>query len=190
MMTPPERSGSLAGFSLTGWVLAALALALAPGGAAAHSASDAYLSLVTARPAAHDKTVLHGQWDIALRDLDFVLKLDDDGNGKLTWREVRTHQAAIAKYAYRFLSFETEHGGLCTIMPLKQMVDDHADGAYAALFFDAVCPRAPRTVKLNYRLFFDIDPSHRGIFVIHDGDDVATALLSPDNPTIDVHVAP
>jgi len=189
MMQGLKRSSCLA------WVwFTVLTVAAVPRDAVAHSASDAYLSLASARPApglpARGKTVLHGQWDIALRDLDFVLKLDDDGNGRLTWGEVRTHQAAIEKYAYQFLSMETEHGGLCVITPLKQMIDDHADGAYAALFFDAVCPRAERKLKLHYRLFFDIDPSHRGIFVLHNGEDVATALLSPDNSTIDLSVAP
>jgi hypothetical protein len=31
----------------------------------------------------------HGQWDIALRDLDYAIGLDQDGDGQLTWDEIR-----------------------------------------------------------------------------------------------------
>ena len=42
------------------------------------------------------------------------------------------------------------------------MIDDHADGAYAALFFDVACPQATKQIDLHYDLFFAVDPSHRG----------------------------
>ena len=152
----------------------------------AHSASDAYLGLTAERATAAGSVTLHGQWDIALRDLDFVLKLDDNGDGRLTWGEVRHHQAAVEQYVYRYLSIDAGPGNACAIKPLRQLIDDHADGAYAVLFFDAVCAHAPRRLTLRYTLFFAIDPSHRGIFVMHSADNAATALLSPENSSIDL----
>lgn len=167
-------------------LLAILVCLAAPGAVDAHSASDAYLTL-TADPApAAGAVTLHGQWDVALRDLDFVLKLDDDGDGRVTWGEVRRHQSAIEDYAYRYLRLDGGPGNRCVIKPARQMIDDHADGAYAALFFDAVCARMPRRLTLHYSLFFAIDPSHRAIFVMNSGNDVATALLSPANPSVDL----
>lgn len=146
--------------------------------AGAHSVSDAYLTLVA------DKSgVLHGQWDIALRDLDFAIDLDKDGQGHLTWGEVRRSRARIEDYAYRFLKFDVGSRNHCVITPLKQMIDQHADGAYAALMFDVTCAGAA-SITLNYNLFFAIDPSHRAIFVGRKGDDVATAVLAPQNSTI------
>jgi hypothetical protein len=162
--------------------------ALAPREAAAHSASDAYLSLAV------DATdtrglLIHGQWDIALRDLDFVLHLDDDGDGRVTWGEVRRHQASIEHLAYQALhlgeSLNTG-GGSCSIKPVRQMIDEHADGAYASLFFDVICARPTRKLTLDYGLFFAIDPSHRGIFVMRSGANVATAVLSPGNARIEL----
>jgi hypothetical protein len=172
---------SLVGCALVVWGLSATRTSHA------HSASDAYLTLsaVSVTPASSGNVVIHGQWDIALRDLDFVLQLDDDGDGRLTGAEVRRHQSDIDHYAYRFLKIG-EPGRVCAIKPGRQMVDDHADGAYAALFFDAVCPHPSRKIILNYSLFFAIDPSHRGIFVMHGDKDVATALMSPDNPRVDL----
>jgi len=162
------------------------ALIFGPTVVRAHSASDAYLNLTVDGSSPRGMFVAHGQWDIALRDLDFVLKLDDDGDGRLSWGEVRHHQSAIERYAYAYLSFSGDSGNACLVKPMRQMIDDHADGAYAALFFDVVCKQAPAKLRLHYDLFFAVDPSHRGIFVMHDRANLATAVLSPQNDVIDL----
>ena len=149
--------------------------------ASAHSASDAYLTLDA--QAAEDSTVVHVQWDIALRDLDFVIKLDDDGDGRIVWKELHRHQQEIARYALAHIGFE-RNGRACATKVTKQQVDNHADGAYAALFIDVTCSGPATPVTLDYRLFFAIDPSHRAIVVSRNGSDVATALLSPQNAKI------
>lgn len=170
---------------------AALTLALAAYGftataACAHSASDAYLTLTADAARPSWKALIHGQWDIALRDLDFALKLDDDGDGRVTWGEVRHHLSAIERYAYAHLRVDGDAGNSCVIKPTAAMIDDHADGAYAALFFDVLCPHSPKKLILNYALFFAIDPSHRGILVMHDGSSIATSVLSPQHAKIDL----
>jgi hypothetical protein len=169
------------------WLPVMLAIVVRSTAAQAHSASDAYLTLTVDSGHQTRKLVIHGQWDIALRDLDFVMTLDDDGNGRLTWGELRHHQPAIERYAYPHLAFNTGLGTECAIKPTRQMVDDHADGAYAALFFDVVCENVSKKLALRYDLFFAIDPSHRGIFVLHSGADTATAVLSPENAKIDLN---
>ncbi len=166
--------------------LAALACIAIADQAHGHSASDAYLTLTTGGGGGSGETAIHGQWDIALRDLDFVLKLDDDGDGRLTWGEVHHHQADIAQYAYRHLTLDGGPGNACRIEPGRQWVDAHADGSYAALFFDALCARPARKITLHYTLFFAIDPSHRAILVMHRGAAVATAVLSPRASSIDL----
>jgi hypothetical protein len=150
----------------------------------AHSASDAYLDLVIDSTQASKTFVAHVQWDIALRDLDFVLKLDENGDGRVTWGEVRSRQSEIARYAYSFVRFASGDAKECIINPTRQMIDNHADGAYAALFFDVTCARSPKPFTLDYGLFFAIDPSHRGILVVHSAADVATAVLSPQNSRV------
>jgi hypothetical protein len=151
--------------------------------AGAHSASDAYLNLSVGESSGGTR-VIAGQWDIALRDLDFVLDLDADGDGRLTWGEVRRHRRKIATYAYRKLRIDGGPGNACTVQPLRQLIDDHADGAYAALFFTVRCAHAPQRLTLDYRLFFAIDPSHRGIFVLQSGPNTTTAVLSPENSSL------
>jgi hypothetical protein len=167
-------------------ILLALSLMSLPAGSLAHSASDAYLDLAVEKNSTSTTTLIHGQWDIALRDLDFVLNLDENGDGQLTWGEVRRQQAAIEKYAYSHLHFEAGSAGSCSIKPIRQMIDNHADGAYAALFFDVGCQQGKKHVMLDYRLFFAIDPSHRAILLIHSGGSVSSALLSPENARVSV----
>lgn len=162
--------------------------ALASAAAVAHSASDAYLTLIAQpRSAEHGAggTLLQAQWDVALRDLDFVLGLDDDGDGNIVWGELRKHQAAIARYVYDHIHLSAD-GSACTVHPRQQLVDDHPDGAYAALLFDIVCSGAPKRLTLDYRLFFALDPSHRAIVVLRSGASVATSVLSPERPSIEL----
>jgi hypothetical protein len=151
----------------------------------AHSASDAYLTLTA--EASGVTTVLHGQWDIALRDLDFVLDLDVEGRGQLSWGDVLRRQPQIEAYAYQHLRFAAGGTNHCVVKPIRQMIDQHADGAYLALIFDVACAGGAATISLNYSLFFDIDPSHRAIFVGRSGSDIATAVLAPQNSKIAVH---
>jgi len=168
-------------------LLVALATCVMNAESRAHSASDAYLTLTVQNAAAGAaaRTVVHGQWDIALRDLDFALKLDDNGDGKIVWGELRQHQKSVSDFAYGQILFFGD-GQACRIEPTRQAVDFHADGAYAALFFDAECDAAAKRLTVDYKLFFRIDPSHRGILVLRSGDKVATAVLSPANAKIDI----
>jgi hypothetical protein len=157
---------------------------LLPASAAAHSASDAYLTLsASAANAAAGPVVFHGQWDIALRDLDFALGVDGNGDGELTWGEVRRKLPAIERYAYPQLRVVDDHAQPCAIVPIGHMIDAHADGSYAVLLFDVRCARTS-AITVDYGLFFSIDPSHRGIFVMHSGQNDATALISPENARI------
>jgi len=59
----------------------------------AHKPSDSYLRLTV------DESIIQGQWDIALRDLEHAIGLDGNDDGTITWGEVRTRHDAIASYA-------------------------------------------------------------------------------------------
>lgn len=158
-----------------------IAVALLPLAAQAHKVSTAYLTLTGDT---QNSALFHGVWDIALLDLDFALHLDADGNGEVTWGELRAKHKAIAKYALTHLAIRADDQ-TCRLQAGKQQVDSHSDGAYSVLHFDAVCPsRAPRTLEVNYRLFFGIDPSHRGIITLRDGDETASAVSAPSDPSI------
>ena len=157
--------------------LHALLLALLLGAlpqAWAHKPSDSYLSIDAAGQQ------LAGQWDIALRDLDFALELDTDGNGELTWDEVRAQHGEIAAYAMARLELSTA-AGACTLTPGEQLIDSHTDGAYTVLRFSATCPGALDPLTVGYRLFADLDPQHKGLIKLSANGVTSTAILGPDN---------
>ena len=158
------------------WCIAlALALAgLAP--AHAHKPSDSYLALTVAE----DK--ISGQWDIALRDLDFAIGLDADGNGEITWGEVRVKHAEIAAYALARLAVRSD-GAPCTIESGAQLIDDHTDGAYTVLPLTLRCPGAPAQLTIDYTLFADLDPQHRGLLNLQALGLTRAAVLGPQAQT-------
>ena len=160
-------------------LLAAMLATLCCTVAHAHSASDAYLTLDL------KASVVEAQWDIALRDLHFVLTLDDDGDGAITWGEVKRHRGDIETYAYRHLR-ASAGGQPCAIERGKQLVTSRADGAYASLSFRIVCKGSPGKVGLDYRLLFDVDPTHRGIVVVRNGAAMSTSVMSPTSARIEL----
>lgn len=157
----------------------AVVLALLPMAAFAHKESDAYLTLRT-DPAHLD--VLHGQFDIALRDLSFVIDVDSNHDSAVTWGEVKAHRGAIERYALKGLTIKGD-GLTCETHSTDQKIDEHNDGAYNVIFFDAVCDKEiPNRLTIVYTLFQDVDPYHRGIVTIHAGDRIAGAVLGPKTP--------
>ncbi len=155
-------------------------LALLPVTAFAHKESDAYLTL-TSDPS--HLSVLHGQFDIALRDLSFVLDIDSNHDSAVTWGEVKANRDAIERYALKGLTVKGD-GLTCQTHPTDQKIDEHNDGAYDVIFFGAVCDKEiPSRLTLVYTLFQDVDPYHRGIITIHAGNRVAGAVLGPKTPT-------
>ena len=155
-------------------VLAACLLALP---AAAHKPSDSYLTLEVAGER------LEGRWDIALRDLEHAVGLDRDRDGLLTWDEVKAAHGAIAAYALARLSISTDLGP-CVLAPADQLIDEHSDGAYSVLRFAGQCPGPLADLEVDYRLLFDLDPLHRGLVQLARGDEVTSAVFSPDNPRL------
>ena len=114
----------------------------------AHKPSDSYLVL-----SVQDERVA-GQWDIALRDLDFAIGLDADGNGDVTWGEVKAKRKDIIAYAMARLAIVADRAD-CPITKTEELIDNHSDGAYAVLRFAATCPHKPKDLWVTYRLFFD-----------------------------------
>ena len=124
----------------------------------AHKPSDSYLTL---RAAGGNNIDI--RWDIALRDLDYVLQLDRDDNGVLTWGEVRQRADDITRLAMQRFTL-TAGSGSCKLVNASDLqLNKHSDGTYAVLSLSAQCPTLSAPLKANYTLFFDVDPSHRGL---------------------------
>jgi hypothetical protein len=155
------------------WLALVLAM-LVHAGALAHKPSDSYLTM---RGAAGSEDI-SVRWDIALRDLDYVLELDRDGNGALTWGEVRQRTNDITRYATGHLELSAGDKPCLWQSAAPVQLDKHSDGAYAVLSLTAHCENLNRGLKAKYSLLFDVDPSHRGLIQwIAPGSATSQALV-------------
>jgi hypothetical protein len=158
---------------LATWLLLALSLP-----AVAHKASDSYLALQVQGQA------VTGQWDVALRDIDFAIGLDANGDGDITWGEVQARQRELDAWALGRL--DVQRGGDCKLAVTEHLVDDHTDGTYAVLRLAGTCPAGTGHLALHYRLLFDLDALHRGLLRL-DLDGVNhSAVLSPDTGVLNI----
>ena len=163
-------------------LLAGFAMMLNASLASAHLASDSYLRIEL-----DTRAKVNGQWDIALRDLEAAIGLDAGPDGVVTWGKLRAKQSRIEAYA---LSRFSIGGGACALQSDGFMVDYHAGNAYAVLRFTADCSQAQSPLILNYRLLFDIDPTHRGLLTIVQPGGERSEVLSPDHPEVTLDLAP
>lgn len=154
--------------------LLALAAMLWAPGAQAHKASDSYLNLTV------EGARIEGRWDIALRDLELAVGLDADGDGALTWDEVRARHGAIAAYALTHLKLSAG-GADCPLQVTQQLVDSHTDGAYTVLMLQGACAAPVETLAVGYTLLAELDPQHRGLLALRHGAATSSAILGPDN---------
>lgn len=157
------------------WAISLLVLCLWPLAASAHKASDSYLTLEVA---GH---TLQGHWDIALRDIDLALTLDADGDGNITWGELRAQRESLSSWALEHL--KVERGGPCTLQVTDLQVDHHTDGAYAVLALQGYCPQTTDAMEVHYSLLFDLDSSHRGLLNLQFDGTTQTAVFSPEAGT-------
>ena len=131
---------------LAGWCL------LAGMGAQAHKSSDAYVHLSGGGSASVVVRV-----DVALRDLDVALDLDTNGDGKLTWAEVRASWPAIETYVLAHFQLDG-----CALPAATRSLERRIDGVYAALQWQPEC-RPAAAPSIRYSMLAEFDPTHRGI---------------------------
>jgi HupE / UreJ protein len=139
--------------------------------ALAHKSSDSYLSL-------HVGPEIVGQWDIALRDLDYAIGLDGNNDGIITWGELRARHRSISDYMLSHLTLSAE-GQVCRTKTTDNLVDDHSDGAYAVLRFTADCGGRIKGLDVRYDFFFEFDSQHRGLLRLETGGQTFTTVFSP-----------
>ena len=158
------------------WVARAVAMAwlvLMAGTALAHKSSDSYLTV----QAQGDQVSV--QWDIALRDIQFAIGLDANGDDQITWGELQQKQRELQAWASSRLSLQ--RGGACTFKPQALQVGEHTDGGYAVLAWSGRCPQQHGPLSIQYSLLFDLDTQHRGLLKLDLDGVTHSAVLGPQS---------
>jgi len=158
-------------------LLVSIALAAIAPTAQAHKPSDSYLTLT--QPASG--AVLDGHWDIALRDLEYAIGIDRNGDGAITWGELKATGDRVYAYAFSRLRIEGIARGNrepCFLQRRDMLFDEHVDGGYAVLRFTVACPFRPAQLAVHYGLLFDLDPNHRGLVDIRTSGATQAFILS------------
>lgn len=150
-----------------------LAIVLWASIASAHKPSDSYLRIEV-----EDDLLI--RWDIALRDLEVVIGLDANTDGKITWDEVQQRRELIGEVVQTHLGIDVDDQR--QPIELERIeITEHSDGTYAALRLRIHDPGGFNTLLVHYDLLFEIDPTHRalvsyqgrrggGAYVISAGD--------------------
>ena len=156
-------------------IITCLILCLWSAFALAHKPSDSYLSLSI------DGNQLSGRWDIALRDLDFAIGLDNNDDGAITWGELRIKSPEIKQYAFSRLQLSYANT-TCAFQAGELKVDQYTDGKYAVLPFSCGIIPTFETLTVEYHLFAELDPQHRGLLNLTYGNKNSAAVLVPNSP--------
>ena len=124
----------------------------------AHAPSNSYLRMTSV------DDVLRLDWHIAIRDLVLEIPLDSNGDGKITWGEVKDGRTSIFELATKHLQIKSA-GKSVALREADLLIDRHSDGAYAVLKF--VIPALSKEfVQIEYSLFFETDAQHRGLLYL------------------------
>lgn len=137
----------------------------------AHKPSDAHLVLAV------DAAALTGRLDVAVRDLDAALVLDDNADGEITWRELTAASPRISAYVADRLAFAADGQSCATVLD-PAGIAELSDGAYWAMPVRVTCPHRPEVLAITYRLLFDIDAQHRGLVHLEG----QTLIVRSDDP--------
>jgi hypothetical protein len=169
-----KASGMAANFvrAWSAWVLL-----LFSASAFAHQASSSFLTLKV------DNATVAMRWDIALRDADRVLHLDTNGDGTITWGEVRVRETDLLHYAHAHLQVSSD-GQPCPASSSEPlMIDTHSDGTYAVLQSTLTCAAPVSALDISYHFLFDLDPTHRGLLNLQYGKQTQSDVFGPETQT-------
>lgn len=140
--------------------------------ASGHQLSTAYMSL-----AQTDSSVLQGQLQWRLYDLERTLRLDNNRDGKLSWGEIKTREAAISQLLTQRLGI-TQGGVACTVSSASlQQLDRHYGEPYLLLPLQVKCPISG-DLSVAYSAFFDQDADHKLLLSVEQGDSGVSRVIS------------
>jgi len=150
----------------------------------AHSTSDHLLNLsVSGRQ-------VQGSWDVMLADLDYTLKLDQDGDQRVGNEEMRVSGQRVRDYLLAHLQVRAA-GKACPLDNTSMQIGKGEKGRFLRLNLEGTCPEVVSALQVRNTLFTDTNDQsrHRGYLNLTAGGTVQTSVFSKDTPEATVSVA-
>ncbi len=148
-------------------------IALTPISAAAHTQSYGFLHVKV------EDDRVSGQLELAVRDLDIAYGLDANGDGKITWGELRQREAEIAAQVLQKISIGPADEP-CDLAPKDIAIDTRGGENYAIFPFTGSCEAIGSQVRVGYDLMFSVDAQHRGLVDVTRGDIGRSTVMTPE----------
>ena len=139
----------------------------------AHTQSYGFLRATT-----HDDRV-SGQLELAVRDLDLVYALDADGDGNVTWGELRKRESELASLVLQKISIGPAKAP-CDLVPGAIAIDSRGGESYVIFPFTGACEVLGSQVRVGYDLMFGSDAQHRGLVDLRNGDIGRSTVMTPE----------
>lgn len=125
-----------------------------------------------------------GQLELAVRDLDLMYNLDADGDGKVTWGELRQREEEVAYIVVENLSMGPIEDS-CKLVPGPIAIDTRGGENYALIPFSGRCGVLGKQFTVAYDVLFGIDAQHRGLVEVKRGEVSRTGVMTPDRMSQD-----
>ena len=140
--------------------------------ASAHQLSNTYLILEVTNGE------IAGRWEIAMKDL-----LHAQGaaayEAAMTNTEPSDPKVALERAGVLSHLKLRVDGAAAGLKPVDYSTEMFPDGAFAVVYFQTATPTNAKALEVEYSLFFDIDPSHRGLLKLLAGEKTMSAVFDP-----------
>lgn len=136
----------------------------------AHSVSTAYLTVSKTESSDPSGLSLDVSLSLAVRDIEYVIGVDADRNGAVTWGELKAAVPQIDAYVAEHLKIRAGADYECPLGAGAPLVDHLTDGGYLVLRYKAICAGAPSSsVSLEYSLLLAENSQHRAFLKFGTG---------------------
>ncbi len=115
--------------------------------------------------------------DFESDNLEKFMKLDDNQNGIVSWKEIRNHKKEIERFVLSHIDISVD-GKKCrkTIDGFKVYRRIHQ--SYIKLYLKLSCDLPKEAIALKYNLFFDVDKDQKAFVKIADDNRSRPVILS------------
>tara|TARA_R110001599_G_scaffold353826_1_gene599303 strand:- start:78826 stop:79917 length:1092 start_codon:yes stop_codon:yes gene_type:complete len=120
-----------------------------------------------------------GEWTVAVPDLQRVLELDGNGDGTITWGELRSSKPQLQSLLNRSLHLQPLSAN-CHHSLQELLVEQSPARNFAVLRFSSSCDGVGAAQALEYRFLADIDALHLASYQISSGDKQLSGTLSSE----------